>query len=271
MQFYVNFILPNNDECLHIRNLTDSMGVDFIDAIQEEIGVNVPADQLMIKNDSCPSWNNGTIVIELKDSQLHKISQLKARPEVTVMVPDGFIGKYWELKIDNIGIDSTKYNFIKRIFTQSRMVSNFNVEYKLNKIQIISDWIEAGCPEYWGIDKDDETITDGNKYIIVSTNSNTWLGECKLHITNKEYLGGCIRDILLTNDFRGSYVDTQKCIINKKLMPDILFTLALHMNKVNTLKLLKIINVRIDDFEKAEAKKIEESEAKQKSNQDQTS
>ena len=222
MQFHINFILPNNNDCLHIRNLTDSMGMDYIDDIRKEIGANVPAEQLMVRNGTCPTWNNGTVVVGLNDTRLHNIPQLKAKTEVTVMVPDGFIGKYWDQKIDNIGPDSSTYGFWARMLKSSKLTSKFNIEHKLNRVQLISDWIKEGCPEYWGIDKDDETITDGNKYIIVSTDSSNYSGEWKTYINDDEYLGGCIQDIILTGEFRGSYIDNMKCIVNKKLLPEIL-------------------------------------------------
>jgi len=231
------------------------MGMDYIDEIRKEIGANVPSEQLMVRNNSCPTWNNGTIVVALNDNRLHNIPQLKARTEVTVVVPDGFIGKYWDQKISNIGPDSSTYGFWARMLKSSKLTSKFNIEHELNRVQLISDWIEAGCPEYWGINEGEETITDGQKYIIVSTDSSNYSGEWKTYINDEEYLGGCIQDIILTGEFRGSYVDTMKCIINKKLLPEILFTLALKLNKEHTLKFLTIINKRIELFEKQEAEK----------------
>ena len=72
MEFHVNFILPNK-ECLHIRNLTSSIGLDAIQDIQNEIGVKVPSDQLQVRH-VCPTWNKGTVIVKIKDSTLYNCS-----------------------------------------------------------------------------------------------------------------------------------------------------------------------------------------------------
>lgn len=177
MEFKVRLKLPN-PTCRHIRNLTNTVGMDFINEIHKEIGVKVPTSQLKI-HDSCPSFNNSEKYIFVTEQYLSSIPHFNARHDVDVFVPDGFLGKFWEMKIETDGFHSsvgmiretiyTILNFFKIKTKGMKYRSNYSISFELNETAVIREWILSNCPLYWNtsIEAVEETNYKNKETLII--------------------------------------------------------------------------------------------------------
>jgi len=212
MDFKIKFKLPKPGN-QHIRNLTNTIGMDFINTIHNDIGVPVPAKQMNIYN-SCPSFNNSTKHIYVNECYLQDIPHFNARPDIDVFIPDGFLGQFWEMEIKNTGYKN-ELGFIREIIYSTldffkiktkrmKLDSTFNISFDLNEIALIETWIDAGCPLYWNTSIEDieEHPNENKEYLLIQTqrynNRNTPFSEYSLW--DSKTIADNIKDVVLYED-----------------------------------------------------------------------
>ncbi len=256
MMFQVKFQLPN-DRCLHIRNLTSSTGMDAINMVRAEVGVHIPTRNISIEH-SCPSFNNSTYNVFPTEEQLDQINAFgvfNAKDMVNVIVPDGFLGKYWDMSIDNIGIMSSENTIFNRLLTlDKRKLSSFKVKFDVNNGSLIEDWIAAGCPLTWTppeIRIDDSEFDSNIVYSTLTREGNK--PPYSYHQQSSRLIGDNIKDIVLTHDqFTKNDHDVDKviCIIRNSDVPAIINLLVEKLSSQGLRQLITLAQDRLAQFEK---------------------
>jgi len=245
MHFAIIFKLPNED-CLHVSNLTDSIGMDFVNVVRDEIGAQVPARHISTTH-SCPSWNNKAYRLTIEtDDTISRIPQFAARELVTVIVPDGFLGKYWNMKITNKGFNQNVGVF-KRMYGRYKMTHDYNVEFEIDDLGLLNDWIFDGCPEIWGMEEEKlkSLISPSrNYYIIKRSQYSTDVG---VTFNGEMGLGGNVQDIVLSNKAfeEEGYMDVQSVVQEAQLVHTMTL-LAGQLNKNDLNRLKDAINIELE-------------------------
>jgi len=256
MMFQVKFQLPN-DRCLHIRNLTTTTGMDAIRLVRDEVGAHIPTRNITVEH-SCPAFNNSTYNVFPSEEHLDQINAFgvfDAKDMVTVVIPDGFLGKYWDMTIENTGIVSDNVTFIKRMTTMDRRkVSSFKASFDVNNNNLITDWIAAGCPLTWTAPEMKISDSEFDPNIIYSTLVRDGkLGEYSYSHQSSRLVGDNIKDIVLThNQFTKNdhEVDKVICIIRNSDVPAIINMLVDKLSMVGLRQLITLCQDRLDHFEK---------------------
>jgi|GEM_PF-6356042 len=195
MIFTVNFKLPNKNS-LHIHNMTNNIGMELVELIHEELGFKVAAKQLFVFHE-CPAFNNSIYHINISDENIiNKIPQFRTREKIQVTVPDGFLGKFWDMQI-NRSNTITNYSTLRFILSGfSKKLMNYDIRFAMNDNEIIKEWIKAGCPEKWNVNEN--TIVHHPDYTF-------WvmLTACNKHETKVQFKnnihGTNIKEAVLTS------------------------------------------------------------------------
>lgn len=252
MFFQVNFKLPNNN-CMHVRGLTSELGTDLLQLIRQEIGARVPARQLSVKH-YCPSFNQSTYALHLTEEQLQQVEHLdifSAREIINVIVPDGFLGQYWNMEITR-GIVSSDYTFIQSMLKSRRMTSTYEIEYGLDSDQLFKDWISAGCPEKWD-DKNRIKIDDIDpdyRHCTISRNSQS--GAIKYFEDRSNLIGDNIQDVVLANEyFTKDHSHQRTCAIFRIAdVPAIINILVEKLSPKGVRQLITLCESRLKELER---------------------
>lgn len=255
MIFQVNFKLPN-ENCLHVHGLTDSLGMNLLSEIRQEIGAKVPAKQITVKH-YCPSFNNGTFPIYLTDKQLDQVEHLQlfnAREIIDVIVPDGFLGRYWKMYITK-GIVSSDYTFIQSMIKSQRMVRTYEVNFELDSDEVFNDWIDAGCPQTWEDSrklKIDDVDQDYRFMAISRHKQNGSLKYFEEEGHDFNLVGTKIRDIVLTSKvFIKDYPSDNVCSILRIVdIPAIINILITKLNPKGVRQLITLCEERLKELER---------------------
>lgn len=143
MRFFIKFKAPDKRKL--IINITNSAGTDIIKDVCEQLGKQIKPSNIDI-NTSCPI-DESSYMMTVPDDYVYNITPFAAVDTIVVNVPEGFIGKYWEMVINQ-----SKESIFK--------AAKYTVYYELNKIALLDDFIAAGCPANWEVADDSSYTTD---------------------------------------------------------------------------------------------------------------
>ena len=165
MKFFIKFKAPDKRKL--IISITNSAGTDIIKDVCEQIGKNIKPSNIHV-NTSC-KIDESNLLMTVPDNYVYDIHTFAAVDAIVVNVPEGFIGKYWEMIIDQ-----SRESLFK--------ATQYNVYYKLNKTALLDDFIADGCPTNWNISDDTEYTTD--LFIIHYQHYNEKNMSCKIYAIN---------------------------------------------------------------------------------------
>ena len=163
MYFQISFVTPKENQ-KHIVGLVDDCGIDFLENLIKDYNLKKFSIDQYIFNISCPSWNNRRYDIVIKDIELlKKIEKFKFRSLISVTVPEGFLGKYYNIQIEKIYEE--KWYFFS-------CHSGYKIYHMMDDDKLIEDWINDGCPKYWNVDIEKEKLIKKKKYKFIFNNGN---------------------------------------------------------------------------------------------------
>lgn len=165
MKFTVGFIA--NKSRKHIFGLAHDCGMDFINTIKKDFNIeNVSAKDIRIKKE-CPRWVKSEYLIEVDEKLVPQIPQFNSRSHTQVIVPEGFIGKYYGPTLLTYRDPREKPSWLARVFKNKKQHVEYIVAFDVDYENLILDWIKAGCPDFWETNEDHDIYYSKKKYKMI--------------------------------------------------------------------------------------------------------